>query len=342
MKKIIISVFASNLILLSSMNADIITSTKENINKTMFWKNKHLESIDYESVYRKKLYEKSYFGLAITGASIIGAGAFSYFTAGTGAPVAATGVSTVASWVAGGGSGSYMAGLSTIGGYFGGNAILGASILNGISLGTVGAGTSYASLSLLGKVSIFTAISASSLDGVFYFSNPETNKLEYKIKVSVPKELGSKNTRDLVNDIYKTNDEFNQAVENNDPLRQKHFAEIKEANNKYALDLLEYFLNNQENNQEDLLVLGIIAWNNGKYEQFSNAMNKINKSKLNNTSFYNYLMALSDLVNGKLEESKLKLQNSIDENKFAIEPVILYINILANEDFTKNENKGNL
>src|SRR5574344_288531 len=103
MKKIIISVFASNLILLSSMNADIITSTKENINKTMFWKNKHLESIDYESVYRKKLYEKSYFGLAITGASIIGAGAFSYFTAGTGAPVAATGVSTVASWVAGGG-----------------------------------------------------------------------------------------------------------------------------------------------------------------------------------------------------------------------------------------------
>ena len=73
MKKIIISVFASNLILLSSMNADIITSTKENINKTMFWKNKHLESIDYESVYRKKLYEKSYFGLAITGASIISA-----------------------------------------------------------------------------------------------------------------------------------------------------------------------------------------------------------------------------------------------------------------------------
>jgi hypothetical protein len=208
-------------------------------------------------------------------------GAMAYLL-GAGARVAATGVSTVASWVAGGGSGSYMAGLSTIGGYFGGNAILGASILNGISLGTVGAGTSYASLSLLGKVSIFTAISASSLDGVFYFSNPETNKLEYKIKVSVPKELGSKNTRDLVNDIYKTNDEFNQAVENNDPLRQKHFAEIKEANNKYALDLLEYFLNNQENNQEDLLVLGIIAWNNGKYEQFSNAMNKINKSKLNN------------------------------------------------------------
>jgi hypothetical protein len=223
-----------------------------------------------------------------------------------------------------------MAGLSTIGGYFGGNAILGASILNGISLGTVGAGTSYASLSLLGKVSIFTAISASSLDGVFYFSNPETNKLEYKIKVSVPKELGSKNTRDLVNDIYKTNDEFNQAVENNDPLRQKHFAEIKEANNKYALDLLEYFLNNQENNQEDLLVLGIIAWNNGKYEQFSNAMNKIYKSKLNNTSFYNYLMALSDLVNGKLEESKLKLQNSIDENKFIktinqLSPSLVYI-----------------
>jgi tetratricopeptide (TPR) repeat protein len=72
---------------------------------------------------------------------------------------------------------------------------------------------------------------------------------------------------------------------------------------------------------------------------FSKAMNKIDKSKLINTSLYNYLMALLDLSNLKIEDSKLKLQNSIDENSYAIEPVILYINILSNENLNKNENE---
>jgi len=338
LKKIIIqSVILSSVLL--NLNADVITTTKEYANKTMVWKSKHLKNIDYESVYPKNFYQKSYFGLAVTGAAIVGAGAFTYFTAGAGAPVAATGVSTVASWTAGGGAGSYMAGLSTIGGYFGGNAIVGASILNGISLGTVGGGVSYTSLSLIGKIGILTSISASSLDGVFYFTNPETNKLEYKIKVSIPKNLGSKKTRELVEQIYDTNEKFNKAVEDKDGITQKHLTMLKEENNRYALELLDYYLNNEEYNQEDFLVLGIIAWNNGEYEMFSNSMNKIEKSKLKNTSFYNYLMALSDLVNGKIEDSKLKLQKSIDENKFAIEPVILYVNILANENFIKNENR---
>lgn len=337
MKRVFVSTVLSGILV--CVQANVVDKSKEYANKAMFWKSEHLSNIDYEEVYPKAFYEKSYFGLAITGAAIIGAGAFTYFTAGTGAPVAATGVSTVASWSAGGGAGSYMAGLSTIGGYFGGNAILGASILNGISIGTVGGGTSYASLSLIGKIAILTSVSASSLDGVFYYMNPETNQLNYKIKVSVPKNLGSKKTRDLANKIYETNDKFNEAVENKELVTQKHLMMLKEENNKYALELLDYYLNNNEDNQEDYLVLGIVAWNNGKYDMFSNAMNKIDKSKLNNTSFYNYLMALLDLSNGKIEDSKLKLQNSIDENNYAIEPVILYINILANEDFNKNENE---
>ena len=341
MRKIIISSVILSSILLN-LNADVLTTTKEYANKTMVWKLEHLEDIDYKSVYPKKIYQKSYFGLAVTGAVIVGAGAFTYFTAGAGAPAAATGVSTVATWVGGGSAGSYMAGLSTVGSWFGGNAILGASILNGVVLGTVGGGVgnaSLASLTLLGKVGLFATISASSLDGVFYWMNPETNQLEYKVKVSIPQKLGSKRTRELVDEISFINEKFNEAVENKEAINQKHLTMLKEENNRYALELLEFYLNQSENNQEDLLVLGMIAWNNSKYDLFSKAINKVDRTKLKNTSLLNYLEALDNLSKGNINETKLKLQNSIDENKFAIEPVILYINILANENFDDNEDK---
>lgn len=339
-KLIMLGMVTSSLLL--NLNADITNTTKEQINKAMVWKDEHLKNIDYSSVYPKKFYQKSYFGLAVTGTAIVGAGAFTYFTAGAGAPAAATGVSAVATWAGGGGAGSYMAGLSTVGSWFGGNAILGASILNGISLGSIGGGVgnaTFSSLSILGKVGLYSAITASSLDGVFYYMNPETNQLEYKVKVSIPQKLGAKRTRELVEEISSTNERFNESVENKDAINQKHLSMIKEENNRYALELLETYLNQNENNQEDLLVLGMIAWNNGKYDLFSKAINKIDRTKLKNTSLLNYLEALDNLSKGNMNEVKLKLQNSMDENKFAIEPVILYINILANEDFGNYEDK---
>jgi hypothetical protein len=58
--------------------------------------------LGFESAFPRKIYQKKYFGLAFTGVTVVAAGALTYFTAGAGAPAAATGVSTVASWVAGG------------------------------------------------------------------------------------------------------------------------------------------------------------------------------------------------------------------------------------------------
>lgn len=339
MKKLIMLGMVTSSMLLN-LNAESLNTNKVMV--SMGLKSEHLESFDYSSVYPKKFYQKSYFGLAVTGATIVGAGAFTYFTAGAGAPAAATGVSTVATWAGGGGAGSYMAGLSTVGGWFGGNAILGASILNGVSLGTVGGGVgnaTFASLSILGKIGLYSAITASSLDGVFYWMNPETNQLEYKVKVSIPQKLGSKRTRELVDEITVINEKFNEAVENKDAINQKHLAILKEENNRYSLELLESYLNQNENNQEDLLVLGMIAWNNGKYDLFSKVINKIDRTKLKNTSLLNYLEALDNLSKGNIEGAKEKLKNSMDENKFAIEPIILYINILANENFDNNEDK---
>lgn len=64
-------------------------------------------NLGFEDAFVRPFYTTSSFGFVVTGTAVVAAGAFSYFTAGAGAPVAATGVSTVASWVGGGGAGSY-------------------------------------------------------------------------------------------------------------------------------------------------------------------------------------------------------------------------------------------
>jgi len=339
MKKISLSIITTMSLLTVSIDADIWQSTKEYANKGMFWKSKHLEDVDFRHIYPKEFYKKSYFGFIITSAAVVGAGAFTYFTAGAGAPAAATGTSAVAAWVAGGGAGSYMAGLSAIGSWFGGNAILGAAILNGISIGTIGGGAStFAALSVLGKAGVMASVTAMSLDGVAYFANPDTKNLEYKVKVTIPKDLGSKDTRKLVDNLYDTEDKIKDALEDGDGAKQKAFFDLKSQYTKDAIELLKHKLYLQDN-QEDLIVRGIIAWNNSEYKLFDKAISQINASKLDNTGFLNYLYALQNLSKGNTKKTLAYLDNSIDENPYAIEPVILYINILGNQDFIKNKSK---
>lgn len=339
MKKLGLSIIIVVSLLAVNVNAGVWYSTKVYANKAMFWKSKHLEDIDFKHIYPKKFYKKSYFGFVITGAAVVTAGAFTYFTAGAGAPVAATGASTVATWVAGGGVGSYMAGLSTIGSWFGGNAILGAAILNGISIGAIGGGsTTFATLSLLGKAGVMASVSAMSLDGIAYFANADTKELEYKIKIKLPKNLGSRDTRKLIDKIYDTKDAINDALEEKDENKHKVSLKLLSLYNKEGIELLKRKLSLPDN-QEDLIVLGIIAWNNSNYTLFDKAISTINTSKLDNTGFLNYLFALQNLHKGNPKKALAYLDNSINENPYAIEPTVLYINILGNNDFLNNESK---
>ncbi len=336
MKRINLSVVVAISLLSVNTNAGVWETTKVYTNKAIFWKSKHLEDIDFKHIYPKAFYKKSYFGFAITGAVVVGAGAFTYFTAGAGAPAAATGVGATASWVSGG---SYMAGLSTVGGWFGGNAMLGSAILNGISAGVIGGTTTkFAAMGILAKAGIMASVTAAGLDGVFYFSNPDTKKLEYKVRVSIPKNLGGKDTRNIVNKIYKTNDEIQDAIEDNDNIKHKQFLELKKEYNGNSIKLLEIQLYRIDN-QEDLLTLGIIAWNNNKMDLFNKAISKIDTSKLEDMGFLNYLYALQNLSEGNENKALINLQNSIDENDYAIEPYILSLNILGNSNFIKNETK---
>lgn len=232
-----------------------------------------------------------------------------------------------------------MAGLSAIGSWFGGNAILGAAILNGISIGTIGGGTAtFAGLSVLGKAGVMASITAMGLDGVAYFSNPETKNLEYKVKVTIPRNLGSKDTRKIVDNLYDTDDEINDALEDNNGKKQKMLFQLKKEYNKEGIELLKRKLH-MPDNQEDLIVLGIIAWNNSEYDLFNKAVLGIDAKKLDNTGFLNYLYALQYLQKGDTEKTLAYLDNSIAENPYAIESTILYINILGNGDFIRNEPK---
>lgn len=342
MKKIIFSLAIAIHLIILPLNANMLDETIKycySDKNIMPWNNKHLKSLDFATIYPKPLYQKSYFGYTVTGIVIVGAGAFTYLTAGAGAPVAATGVSWFSSTVAGGGAGSYMAGLSTIGSWFGGNAVLGASILNGISIGILGGGTTtFATMSILSKVGVMASITASGLDGVFYFSNVETHNLEYKVKITIPKDLGSASTRTLVDNIYEVDENIAEVYKDKNEttliaLFQKKEEYYNEANTLLGQELV------RSDNQEDLIVLGIIAWNNNNIDLFNKAISKIKISKLQNTGFINYLYALGALSEEDINSALVYLDRSIKRNEYAIEPVLLYINILGNTNFIKNESK---
>jgi tetratricopeptide (TPR) repeat protein len=339
MQKITLSLITSLTLLSNTLHADWWQDTKVVVNKAEFWKSKHLKDIDFKHIYPKKFYKKSYFGFVVTGVTIVGAGAFSYFTAGAGAPTAAAGVGAVAAWVGGGGAGAFMAGLAIIGGWFGGNAMLGAAILNGIAIGTLGGGvTTFAKLSLLGKIGVMASITSMGLDGVVYFQNPTTKKLEYRIKLMIPKNLGSKDTRDIVDKIYDIEENIQDDYSDNNGTNSQKLLNSKQELEAKAIKLLKNKLDVKDN-QEDLIVLSIIASNTAEYVLFDKAISHINSSKLNNTSFLNYLKALNSLYNGEERKSLEYLDSAISENPYALEAIILNINILGNLDFLQNEIK---
>lgn len=299
-----------------------------------------MEDIDFSHVYPKAFYQKSYFGWVITGAAVVGAGAFSYFTAGAGAPAAATGVGAVASWVGGGTAGAYMGGLSMIGSWFGGNAVLGAAILNGLSIGAIGGGlgAKMVTMGILAKVGMGVSVTALGLDGIAYFKNPETDQLEYRVRVTIPKDIGGKQVRQYVNHIYEAKEMSNDALEEKDGAKQKKSFELLEEYKQEAVSYLRrtpvYSLS-----QEDLLVLGIIAADQQQFDLFHKAISAIDRSQLDDMGFLYYLDALNSLYHGEEYRALSYLQSAMDEDEYALEPVALSINILGYNDFTKNEQK---
>lgn len=317
----------------------IVDKSKEYANKAMFWKEDHLQEISFRTLYSKPIYKKSYFSFIILGATVAGGVAFSYFSLGTGAPAAATGVSTVASWIGGGGAGSYMAGLSTVGGVVGGNAITGAVMLNGLSFGLVG-GTmgKFAELSAIAKFGILANVTATVMDGVAILSKDDSGKHYYTVRLIIPRNLGGKKVRKLVDEIYTNEEKKIDAIENNDINAAQKYKEINDVLMKSSGKQLSETLASKKPSQEDMLVLGMINYEAGNIELFKKAVEKLSKVNLdpNKRSYIDYLIAVNYLLDGNETSALVFLEKSSRQEPYALEPNILAVNILGS-DFKRNE-----
>ncbi len=89
--------------------------------------------------------------------------------------------------------------------------------------------------------------------------------------------------------------------------------------------------------QDDIVVLSIIAWRNGNFKLFKKGISKILTFEAENKSFLYYLFALDSLRSNDTKQALAYLDMSLDQNKNILEPIVLKINILANENFLKNE-----
>lgn len=295
-----------------------------------------LESLSFQSVFPKPFHKKSYFGFVLTGVTVVGAGAVTYFTGGAGAPAAATGVSSVASWVAGGGAGSYMAGLSTVGAWFGGNAMLGSAILNGISIGVVGGGGAFATLPAVAKVGVMASVTASTLDGVAFFQNPETQSLTYRIRLTVPEGLGSKNVRKLAEEFVDVERELLDNDVINDEKAYEELVEMRETLLTQAVSRGEQALKNRGSN-EDLMVLGILTKNAARPDLFEILINKIDAEELDDAGYIYYLRAVALIERGDVASAENLLRESWRLNPYAIEQPLLLLNILGRGNIEPRE-----
>lgn len=313
--------------------------------------------LGFETAFYRPFYKTRSFGLVVTAATIVAAGTVSYLTAGAGAPAAATGVSTVASWVAGGGAGSYMAGLSTIGGWFGGNAMLGSAILNGISLGTVGGMGSWGALSAGQKALALGATAATTMDGIAIISRPETQQLEWRVVLPVPRDLADDRTRTLLDALSKVDKEVIASASEWDVAKaeqvpespksekllgaERRLAAAKARHEKatdQVNDELARVMRLGDSNRTTVL-MAVIAQNSGRSADFRTLLGRIKLAPLKRRSYLDYLRAIAALQAGRVTEAKRLLEESWAAAKFAIEPPILLAAVVGSRRFARQESK---
>ena len=322
--------------------------------------------LGFSDAFNKKFYEKKYFGLAVTGTTVVVAGAVSYFTAGAGAPVAAGGVSTIASWVGGGRAGSYMAGLSTIGSAFGGNAMLGAAILNGVSVATIGGGSTFATLSAAQKGLAMASVSATLLDGVAVVNGTGTGSLNYIVALPTPKRIGSKRMRLLVDNLdelgrderelsAKIDELANNLVKeqaknifyDKDKIANKitETEEKRKILKKKRLELEGNILSQAKNAlkttviTEDMVLLGILSKGLGRNSLFASLVERIPADNVKDGGYVHYLKAVAKIEGNQIDQALKLLELSSTHNPYAIEPTILRLNILANMGFDRKKDE---
>ncbi len=315
------------------------------------------KDIGFKAAFERPFYKTTSFGLLVTGTTVVAAGAFSYLTAGAGAPVAAAGVSTVASWIGGGGAGSYMAGASIVGGWFGGNAMLGAAVLNGVSLGTVGAASSWGALSAGQKALAFGSAAATVMDGIAFVTPPKTGELGLRVLLAEPVDFAEDRTRSLLDalkdageEVAKSAVQLASAKDEQAPgsVNSSKMLEIERtldaakakyqtASNQLNAELDRVLASGASN--RTTVLMAVLANNAGRSADFRKLLTRIKVETLKDKSYLDYLRAIADLQVGKTAEAERRLIDSRNTASYAIEPAILLAGITGGRNFKANEAK---
>lgn len=330
-----------------------------------------LDKAAFSDVYESSFLDKSYAMPVMVGGLAIAAGgavAFSTMTGGAGAPAAGAGVGSFAAWVGGNVPGAYMIGLSTVGGYFGGNAIVGAAILNGASAALVATtGGSVVGSTIAGTAYL--------IDGFSYVKEVETKELMFVTKLQLTSGVGSDDTQDAIENIISLESKiaelasetakkekvvsrlssdisalgsgtFKKAIQVNRMageikglrIDQKNLISRLQLLKDSQLSALDRIVNQAPERQSDILSLSIIAWNEHRYDLFQNAVAVLKPADVSDAGFYYYLKALSALSEGDSSVADRELASAMLEGPYALEPVILR-SIIFGEEFEKSRHR---
>ncbi|MEN8219269.1 MAG: hypothetical protein ABFS56_23485 [Pseudomonadota bacterium] len=197
------------------------------------------EELRFEEVYNKPFWKNDTVFWSTIAVASATAAAVTVFTAGTGAPAAGVGVSTIASHIAGGGAGSYMAGLSTVGHLVGGNAITGAAILNGVSAGILGFGGEAAAIKGIAATTKLALASATKFGefGFKYLSLKKTSEATYLIQIIPSSEFGTGKVGELFTRLKEANKNLTETLAKHDETKTQLNSSFNQAitviNEKY-------------------------------------------------------------------------------------------------------------
>ena len=230
-----------------------------------------------------------------------------------------------------------MAGLSTVGNLVGGNAMVGAAILNGLSLGTIGWSTSKVSLTLAARVA--NLIDA-SMSGFVFINNLKNNDGIYVFDIKIPKDMGSDDVQDLTDAIYKIYDKKQDALKNKEYDKAKVLDENLKNYFLLGKKMLKKELVKEKPNIWDLIVLGIISYKLGDLDLYYKALNTINflyDKDIKKRSFLYYLWGIYYLsIPNNEKKAQNYFENSYYEENYVIEPVLIIIDLLA-QNYYKNK-----
>jgi hypothetical protein len=270
-------------------------------------------NLTFKNVYHKAFYRNPWITGSILAVTTVAAVSFTTFTAGTGAPASAAGVSTVASWVAGGGAGSYMAGLSIVGSTFGGNAILGAAILNSTSAMVLG-GTGLKTLPVISKL-VMTSLEMGQI--AIVFTGKDAEEYGYSIVITLSDRIGGENANEMVNQIKNINKDFEK--------EKISYSNYNQARINLRGDAIRLFRSYDE---EDKAVSLVVLHNLGYIDDFIKYGKKIPEIYKEEYNFLLYLKSIALLIDGQFAESAYITKRIMNYEPKVIEPIL--INALAN------------